>query len=369
MTKRLWLCVAAGAAMLGPIPAPPGLAAPVPTATFAAIDTSLSSSQGAEAQRLADAALNAPGLDDADRARLLLDRGLGHNLEGDTDGALADLTAAINAHSLPNPEQARAYLERGLVLDGMNRLDDALGDYGAALRLNPNSAPALNNRANVYRRQSRIEDARRDYLASLAAGNPAPEYPYYGLGQIAEREGKPEEAKSFYARAVAANPDYGLAAERLAALGEFPPASARIVLKPPGGTVTSDNAPVALHPPPAKPKLSPAPFLPAPTVKPAGYSGRDEGLGLRPALDNPVGNPPGQEVQLGAWRQEAEASAGWNRAVATAGGVLAGLSPHIVVVDLPGRGRYYRLRVAVPDGKQLCAALTARGMDCIPARD
>jgi hypothetical protein len=77
----------------------------------------------------------------------------------------------------------------------------------------------------------------------------------------------------------------------------------------------------------------------------------------------------GQEVQLGAWRQEAEAAAGWNRAVATAGGVLAGLSPHIVAVDLPGRGRYYRLRVTALDGKQLCAALTARGMDCIPARD
>ena len=376
MTRRLWVRAAAAALMLGPILAGPAPAAPVPSASFAAIDAALSSSQGALAQRLADAALNAPGLDDADHARLLLDRGLSHNLQGDAENALADLTAAVNAHSLTNPEQARAYLERGLILDGMNRLDDAIGDYGAALRLDPNSAPALNNRANAYRRQNRFEDARLDYLASLAAGNPAPEYPYYGLGQIAEGEGKPDQARNFYARAVAANPGYGLAAARLAALGGAPPAAGVITLKPPAGTAAAESAPVVLHPPPppAQAKLSPAPFRPAPivktrTVKPAGYFGRDEGTGLRPALDNPGGKPVAQEVQLGAWRQEAEAEAGWKRALAASGGVLAGLSPHIVAVDLPGRGRYYRLRVAAPDGKQLCAALTARGLDCIPARD
>ncbi len=216
MTRGLWLCAAASAVMLAPILASPALAAPVPTASFAAIDASLSSGQGAQAQRLSDGALTAPGLGDADRARLLLDRGLGHSLVGETEDALVDLTSAINAHSLTNPEQARTYLERGLILDGMNRLDDAIGDYSAALRLSPNSAPALNNRANAYRRQNRFEDARQDYLASLAAGNPAPEYPYYGLGQISEREGKPAEAKTFYARAVAANPDYQLAAKCLA---------------------------------------------------------------------------------------------------------------------------------------------------------
>ena len=37
--------------------------------------------------------------------------------------------------------------------------------------------------------------------------------------------------------------------------------------------------------------------------------------------------------------------------------------------DLPGKGRYYRLRVVAPDGRQLCAVLTAKGLDCIPARD
>jgi hypothetical protein len=74
-------------------------------------------------------------------------------------------------------------------------------------------------------------------------------------------------------------------------------------------------------------------------------------------------------VQLGAWRQEDEAAAGWNRALKAADGALAGFSPHIVAADLPGKGRYYRLRVTAPDGRQLCAVLTAKGLDCIPAKD
>jgi hypothetical protein len=118
-----------------------------------------------------------------------------------------------------------------------------------------------------------------------------------------------------------------------------------------------------LHPPVPK-TASAGGFSVAPTVNPADYTRRD-GPSLRPALDH----PGGQEVQLGAWRQESDAAEGWNRAVKEADGALSGYSPHIVAVDLPGRGRYYRLRVSAADGKQLCAALTAQGLDCILARD
>jgi hypothetical protein len=104
---------------------------------------------------------------------------------------------------------------------------------------------------------------------------------------------------------------------------------------------------------------------PAPVIKPVDYSDRDGQPGLRPALDH----PGREQVQLVAWRQEAEAAEAWNKAVQDAGGVLSGLAPHIMAVDLPGRGRYYRLRVETPDGKQLCADLNAKGMDCILPRD
>jgi tetratricopeptide (TPR) repeat protein len=285
------------------------------------------------------------------------------------EAALADLTEAINAQALSPGEQARAFLERGLVLDGMNRLNDAIGDYGAVLRLTPNSPAALNNRANAFRRQNRFDEARRDYLASLAADNPAPEYPYFGLGQIAESEGKSGEARNFYAKAIAANPGYSLAAQRLTALGGSPAKADIITLKPPKGMGTpkiaaAENAAMTPRPPAAKPAPQ---FKVAaePRMNPAAYSDRDSQPGLRPALDN----PGGQQVQLGAWRQEAEAAAGWDRASKMADGALSGFSPLIVAADLPGKGRYYRLRVVTPDGKRLCAILIAKGLACILARD
>ena len=76
-------------------------------------------------------------------------------------------------------------------------------------------------------------------------------------------------------------------------------------------------------------------------------------------------------VQLGAWRSRAEAEAGWDHARQWVGGALDGLSRIIVVADLPGRGRYYRLRTGPAAGGPagLCAALAAAGQTCIPARN
>jgi hypothetical protein len=87
---------------------------------------------------------------------------------------------------------------------------------------------------------------------------------------------------------------------------------------------------------------------------------------LRPALDAAASGGP--EVQLGAWRSRAEAETGWAKAQARSGGTLDGLSPHIVRADLPGKGTYYRLRVASPDPQVLCGKLRAAGLDCLRAR-
>jgi hypothetical protein len=83
-------------------------------------------------------------------------------------------------------------------------------------------------------------------------------------------------------------------------------------------------------------------------------------------LDNAGG---GQQVQLGAWRSQAEAAEAWMADVKKAGAALAPLAPLIVAVDLPGRGRYYRLRIDTADAKHLCGILAASGVDCILARD
>jgi hypothetical protein len=77
-------------------------------------------------------------------------------------------------------------------------------------------------------------------------------------------------------------------------------------------------------------------------------------------------------VQLGAYRSEVEANDAWNRAQKSAGGLLAGRVPNIVPVDLPAKGRYYRLRVGrlgADEAYRLCASLRAKGEGCILPSD
>jgi tetratricopeptide (TPR) repeat protein len=351
--------------------AAPAAATTATLAVIAEVQAALDKGDAQQAASVADGALKDGGVSQSERAGLLLYRGLAHELKGAHEEAMADFTAALQIRAMPAEEREQALLQRGFLLDGLGRLADAAADYTAVIALKGFSAStALNNRANIYRRQNRVVEARRDYLAALSQPGSRPQYSYYGLGQIAEGKGDKDGARALYEKAVTADPGYLLATDRLAALGK---ATQTSVVGP---------APIVLHPP----QIVAAPHAPVQTAPPrqdAGATGRiilrpppsrgpkrqvTEALGLRPALD---AGRTGAEVQLGAWRSQQEAEDGWKKAVARANGALDGLRRHIVVADLPGRGRYYRLRTSPATGGPagLCAALAAAGQACIPARD
>lgn len=261
--------------------------------------------------------------------RSLIEKGHASERLGQKRDALADYTLAIESHALLAPDQVRVLVDRGLLLDGMGRLKDALADYSAALSLSPDFVAARNNRASVYTRLGQLAEARQDYLSALAvAANADRHFSYFGLGQVAEIQGSLTEARDFYGRALAANPQFGLAQERLSAL-----ADAREAASPEPRVSMTDESPNAL---------------------PAVRRGRANA-----------------QVQLGAWRSEQSAARGWDHAKAVASDVLEGAAPRIIAVDLPGAGRFYRLRVGTERlaSRRLCVALTAKGLDCILVRD
>lgn len=345
------------------------IAAPDTSAVMAEVSAALASNDSATAIRLASSALTAGGLSPADQAQLLLDLGLAQEQRAAHDDALVDYTRAIEMHVLAPMMQARALFFRGVALEEQNRTDDALADYSAAIKLEK-YAPAFNNRANIYRRRGHAAEARRDYLSALTAVNLHPQYSYFGLGQLAEASGDKAGARNFYARAVAADPPYADANARLAALD------------------TGDDAPIILRPPPGGAKSYGDVMLRPPQVQvehlrpPSRQSGsRPEarnvalvthgGPALRPAIvDSAASPPPGPEIQLGAWRSKAEADQGWDRARKLAPDLLGGLKARVVPVDLPGQGRYYRLRAGpAPGGASLCETLQGRGLECMAARD
>jgi tetratricopeptide (TPR) repeat protein len=372
---------------LGVWPALPGLAAGAADAALAQASAALAGGQYPEAVTLATGGLGEAGLDALLRSRLLVVRGLSQQAQGRTDEALVDFTEAMQGAALQGEERARALFARGLSLDGAGRLKEAIGDYSGALKLAPGATYALNNRGNAYRRQGSFELARRDYAAALSPNNPNLQYPFFGLGQIAEAEGDLQSARDFYSRALAADPGFQLALERVQAMG--PPAegiarpdTGRIILRPP--PPRPDKAGITLQPPrepaavaPALQPVSPALQPVSPALQPvskvqaarAPRAPSPDRSPLRPAIIA-SSKPDGPLVQLGAWRSDTEARAGWALAQDMAGDILADASPLIIRAELPGRGVYYRLRI-VANGpvSQFCAVLMEKGQACIPARD
>jgi tetratricopeptide (TPR) repeat protein len=349
-----------------------GAAAAPPVTTIAQVLAALDRGDAQQARYLSDAALGREA-DAPTRARMLLYHGLAAELLGAHDGALRDLTQAIDTRLLSSEELGQAYLQRGFLREGLGQLDEAITDYGAAIALKGYStATAFNNRGNIYLRLGRLMDAQADYLAALAADGGQSQYSYYGLGRVAEASGDRLGARGFYAKAVAIDAGYTAPSERLAALGGASavanPAQ-RIVLRPPSPRTADASGPIILRPPSDKkdrasmalPAVPPSPFLPV------------NALSLRPALDqSDVPARRDHEVQLGAWRSAAEASAGWDQARARADGALDGLTPHIQAAEIAGRGRYFRLRVRPEAGKsgaEMCADLAAKALACFPVRD
>jgi len=114
-------------------------------------------------------------------------------------------------------------------------------------------------------------------------------------------------------------------------------------------------------------------FTPAsyvePALRPSILSSADT---VRVASVAPVEKiAPSAQIQLGAYRDEATAAKDWTQLVARAPALLGGLTPQIVVADLP-KGRFYRLRTDVgarAAADSLCASLKSRGIDCLPVRD
>jgi tetratricopeptide (TPR) repeat protein len=319
---------------------------------MAAAASALREGRAAEAEQLATQALGTKDLAGLDHAHLLLNRALAREQMGRRRDALADFNDALALDTLPDDERARAFFDRGVTLDELGRTGEAITDYSSALKIATGFAPALNNRANAERRLNRLPEAKADYQAALIAGDKEKEYPYFGLGQIAEIEGDTKNAAEDYRMALAANGNYVLASQRLSALATQP---GKIDLQPPAPAPTPPIVTAAYEPPP---ELRPAIL---------GHAHEKRVASLEPPKHVTMSDGTAT-VQLGAFRDEASANAAWKSLAEKSSGALDGLAPQIVAADIPGKGTFYRLRTASDDALALCAKLKQRAIACLPVR-
>lgn len=359
---------------------------------LAAIAEALRQGDAQSAVDLASNSLDAPDLPIVERADITMNRGLAREQLGDHGSANADFTAAIALDVLKPDELARALFDRGVTFDELGKTKEAIKNYSAALGIDPKFAAAMNNRANAYRRMGKLLLARKDYQQALIIGDSQAEYPLYGLGKIAEAQGDTVLARDYYKKALAANVQYAPAQQRLAALeGDVkrvdfmtpqpevavnePAQPANVQLasaEPPPALRTSiigSDPPMSHHREHAHTRMvSLSPTAPLATDAPATATPVSDASAAAPANAAPS-TGSGTPVQLGAWRQQADAASGWDHMVLRAGGLLDGLTPHIISADIPGKGHYYRLRTdPVPDPAALCEQLKGKGLACMVAK-
>ena len=156
-------------------------------------------------------------------------------------------------------------------------------------------------------------------------------------------------ARQYFQSALAANPSYGPAAQSLAEIGV-------------GGPKTSDGFRRGTDGEGAVSRRN---------VRPANREPPEKASSDKVSPDKVSPNKVSQ-VQLGAFQSEAQALQAWEKIAAAAQGALNGQKPLAVAVDIPGKGRLWRLRTAVASQSAalaLCHALAQHGQVCVPARN
>jgi len=241
--------------------------------------------------------------------------------------------------ALSRPDWYRFLIQKGHASARLGQKQDALADYTLAIESHllgdAEQTQILFDRGQLLDGMGRLKDALADYNAALLLS------PDFAAAQ--------SNRADIDRRLGQATADQGALTAAAESHGRVPAIGPHIIL--------AEGGPDAL----AGGRESPKPERP---ISPAGKS-RDI------VATGPGEQQPDVQVQLGAWRSEQNAAKGWDHARALASEVLGGAAPRIVVVDLPGVGRFYRLRVAVEKtgSRGLCVALTAKGVDCISVHD
>ena len=127
--------------------------------------------------------------------------------------AIAEYDAAIRL----NPQYAPAYNNRGIVYDDLGEFERAIADFDEAIRLAPKGALVYNNRGGVYFKLGQYQRAIQDYNEAIKWLNLAAEQgdsiAQWTLGEMYENgEGFPQDlihAHMWFNIAASAGYDFG----------------------------------------------------------------------------------------------------------------------------------------------------------------
>jgi tetratricopeptide (TPR) repeat protein len=123
-------------------------------------------------------------------------------LEADDNKVISLCTKAIASKTLSKKNLANTYSNRGLGYLRSQQFDRAMSDLNESLRLNPESAFALDNRGDVHREQGRLDKALLDYNAAIRL-DPTFSASYLNRALTFEKMGNLESARADFEAVLA----------------------------------------------------------------------------------------------------------------------------------------------------------------------
>jgi tetratricopeptide (TPR) repeat protein len=159
-----------------------------------------------EVERIRRAASQAPKVTPRQlSAHRYLERALGR-ADGDLDGKIADYTEAIRL----NPRSALAFNNRGNGLWAKGDRKGALADYTEAIRVEPRYASAFNNRGNVRWATKDAKGAIADYTEAIRLDR-GYALAFYNRANARQATGDVKGAIADYTEAIRLDPGYARA--------------------------------------------------------------------------------------------------------------------------------------------------------------
>jgi tetratricopeptide (TPR) repeat protein len=183
-------------------------------------------------------------------ANALLNRGLAYQQLAEYQDAIDDYTAALQLDAMSAEMRATALYNRGLSQQKLPNLSAAVEDYTSALFLDPTFAHAYYGRGNALRESGQFLFALSDYEKATRYHHPNAAQVYYAEALTYESLKRPNEARKSLERAVAANPKFKQAVDKLATLQGSVMAKPSVVAVVGGGqlTVRKPDLPKAVEP-------------------------------------------------------------------------------------------------------------------------
>ncbi|MFQ5989031.1 MAG: tetratricopeptide repeat protein [Candidatus Methylomirabilales bacterium] len=138
-------------------------------------------------------------------ARTNYQLGLSYFNAGDYQRAIPEFAKAVELH----PSEPLYYDALGTALMFTGRLDAAIAQFKEALRVDPKYTEAKNNLGTAYLAKGDLEQARATFNDVLRDPFYAtPQFAYFNLAKIYEREGRTDLAIREYKRALDIDRDY-----------------------------------------------------------------------------------------------------------------------------------------------------------------